>query len=180
MLVFNFEHNLDKTSKQITVTVSNLTLICDRPVSSTTVQKLSLSSLSVCSNMPKKQRRKGDPRNDTEDFQMMDIDDFLPPSSDLIAASTSTVINISQWDIDGDQIHGKSSLASIKDPMAESAPSATDSTTQATFDYDIEVESTFHVADEDISLEHDTSTKRSFLSVSHFHLTTITAVLNHY
>jgi len=128
--------------------------------------------------MPKKRRRKGDPRDDTEDFQMMDID-FNPPSSVPIAASTSTVINISQWDIDGDRIHGKNSLASIEDPIVESAFSATDSTTQATFDYNIEVEPTFHDVDEDISLEHDTSVKRSFLAVSHFCLTTITAVLNH-
>lgn len=111
---------------------------------------------------------------------MMDID-FNPTPSVPIAASTSTVINISQWDIDGDQIHGRSALASIEDPTA---PSATDSTTQATFDYyhdNVEVESTFHDADEDISPEHDPSAKRSFLAVSHFHLTmtTITAVLNH-
>jgi hypothetical protein len=63
-----------------------------------------------------------------------------------------------------------------------SALSATDSTTQATFDYDkatfdYDIESTFHDADEDISPEHDTSAKRSFLAVSHFCLTTITAVL---
>jgi hypothetical protein len=136
--------------------------------------------------MPKK-RRKGDRRDETEDFQMMDVD-FNPPSSVPIAArSLSNVINISQWDIDGDQIHGKSSLASIEDPMAESAPAesaplATDSTTQTIFDLDyadIEVESTFHDADEDISPEHDTSAKRSFLAVSHFRLTTITAVLDH-
>jgi hypothetical protein len=131
----------------------------------------------------KKRRRKGDPRDDTEDFQMMDID-FNPPSSVPIPASTSAVINISQWDIDDDRIHGKSSLASIEDPMVESpsALSATDSTTQATFDYDkatfdYDIESTFHDADEDISPEHDTSAKRSFLAVSHFCLTTITAVL---
>jgi hypothetical protein len=128
--------------------------------------------------MVKKRRRKGDPRDDTENFQIVDID-FNPPSSVPIAASTSTVINISQWDIDGDRIHGKSSLASIEDPMAKSVPSATDSTTQATFDYDIEVESTFHDVDEDISPEHDTSAKRSYLAVSDFHLTIITAVLNH-
>ena len=111
---------------------------------------------------------------------MMDID-CNPPASVPIAAPT-TVINISQWDIDGDRIHGKTSFASIEDPMVESAPSATDPTTQpeATFHYDIEVESTFHDADEDISPEHDTRTsaKRSFLAVSHFLLTTITAVLN--
>jgi hypothetical protein len=120
--------------------------------------------------MPKK-RRRNDCRDDTEEFQIMDIDP-VAPSSVPIASSTS--INISQWDIDGDRIHGKSSLASIEDPTAastaESAPSATDSTTQAIFDYDIEVESTFNDADEDISPEHDPPAKRSFLAVSHFRL----------
>ena len=117
--------------------------------------------------MPKKRRRKDDPRNDIEDFQMMDID-FNPPSSVPPAASTSTTINISQWDIDGDRIHGKSSLASIEDPtMAESAaPLASDSTTQATFDYNFEVESTFYDADEDIIPEEEPSSKRSFIGVS--------------
>jgi hypothetical protein len=132
--------------------------------------------------MPKKRRRKGDPRDDTEDFQMMDID-FNPPSSVPTAASTSNIINISQWDIDDDRIHGKSTLASIEESTAQSAPLATDSTTQATFDYDIDStfhdddstfhddDSTFHDDDEDISPEHDPSGKRSFLSVSHFRLT---------
>ena len=117
--------------------------------------------------MPKKRRRKDDPRNDIEDFQMMDID-FNPPPSVPTAASTSTTINISQWDIDGDRIHGKSSLASIEDPtMAESAaPLASDSTTQATFDYNFEVESTFYDADEDIIPEEEPSSKRSFIGVS--------------
>jgi hypothetical protein len=121
--------------------------------------------------MPKK-RRRNDCRDDIEDFQMMDIDPVA--SSAPIAASTSTMINISQWDIDGDRIHGKSSHASIENPTAastaESAPSATDSTTQAIFDYDIEVESTFDDADEDIIPEHDPPAKRSFLAVSHFRL----------
>ena len=134
--------------------------------------------------MPKKRRRKDNPRDDTEDFQMMDID-YNPPSSVPIAASsTSTLINIDQWDIHGDRIHITSSLASIEDPMAVTAPSATDSTaievestTQATFDY-IEVESTFHNAnaEEVISPDCDRSAKRSFLGVSHFCLTSITAV----
>ena len=106
---------------------------------------------------------------------MMDIDLNPPSSSSVpIAASASTTINISQWDIDGDRIHGKSSHALIEDPTAastaESAPSAPDSTTQAIFDYDIEVESTFYNADEDISPENDPSAKRSFLAVSHFRL----------
>jgi hypothetical protein len=131
--------------------------------------------------MPKK-RRKGNPRDNTEDFQMMDVD-VNPSTSVPIAASTSTstMINISQWDIDGDRIHGRSAQASIKDSTAETAPQAlaTDSTTQATFDYDVDVESTFQDADEDINPEHDPSAKRYFLSVSHFCLTTITAVLNH-
>ena len=70
------------------------TLIHDRPVIPTTVWNLVLRSLSVHSNMPKKRRWKGDPRNDTEDFQMMDID-FNPPSSvilletSILAGSTS-------------------------------------------------------------------------------------------
>jgi hypothetical protein len=137
--------------------------------------------------MPKKRRRKGDPRDDGEDFQMMDID-FNPPPS-IPIATTSTSINISQWHIDGDRIHRTSSLASIEDPTAVTAPSATDSTTttQATFEYnDLEVDSTFYDADEDIIPEdiipeHDPSAKRSFLAVSHssFYLTTITAVLKH-
>lgn len=131
--------------------------------------------------MYKKRRRKGNPRDDAEDFQMMDID-FNPPPSVPTATSTSTVINISQWDIDGDQIHGRTALASIEDPTTVTAPSTTDSTTQATFDYhdNVEVESTFYDADEDIP-EHDPSAKRSFLAVFHFRLTmtTITAVLNH-
>ena len=115
---------------------------------------------------------------------MMDVD-VNPSTSVPIAASTSTstMINISQWDIDGDQIHGRSAQASIKDPTAETAPQAlaTDLTTQATFDYDVNIESTFQDADEDINPEHDPSAKRYFLSVSHFCLTTITAtVLNHH
>ena len=103
---------------------------------------------------------------------MMDID-FNPPSSVPPAASTSTTINISQWDIDGDRIHGKSSLASIEDPtMAGSAPLASDSTPhdQATFDYNFEVEPTFYDggndADEDINSEEEPSAKRSFVGVS--------------
>ena len=138
--------------------------------------------------MTKKRRRKGGSRDDPGDFQMMDIY-FNPPSSVPTAASTSTtstMINISQWDIDGDQIRGKSSLASFEDSTAKSAPLATDSTTQATFDYDTEVDSTFYNIedestfndDEDINPEHDPSAKRSFLGVSHFHLTSITAVFN--
>ena len=98
----------------------------------------------------------------------MDID-FNPPSSVPPAASTSTTINISQWDINGNQIHGKSSLASIEDPtMAGSAPSTSDSTIhdQATFDYNFEVEPTFYDADEDINSEEEPSAKRSFVGVS--------------
>ena len=121
---------------------------------------------------------------------MMDIDFNRPPS--VPTATTSTVINVSQWDIDGDQIHGTSSLASVEDPIAESTPLATDTTTQATFDYleanstfhEVdstfhEDDSTFHEVDEDINQEHDPSAKRSFIGVSHLCLTTITAVLNH-
>jgi hypothetical protein len=139
--------------------------------------------------MPKKRRRKGDPCDNIEDFQMMDIDDINPPSSVLTAASsTSTLFNISQWDIHGDRIHQTSSLASIEDPVAVKASSATDSTTTplatdsstievestATFDF-IEVESTFHNAnaEEEISPECDRSAKRSFLGVSHLCLTSI-------
>ena len=98
----------------------------------------------------------------------MDID-FNPPSSVPPAASTSTMINIPQWDINGDWIHGKSSLASIEDPtMAGSAPLASDSTThdQATFDYNFEVKPTFYNADEDINSEEEPSAKRSFIGVS--------------
>ena len=124
--------------------------------------------------MPKKRRRKGDPRNDTGDFQMMDIDDFNPSSSVPTTASTSTTINISQWDIDGDRIHGKSSLASIEDPtMAVSAPLASDSTThdQATFDYNFDAHDQATLdynfdADEDIISEEEPSAKRSFIGVS--------------
>ena len=96
----------------------------------------------------------------------MDVD-FNPPSVPT-AASTSTMINISQWDIDGDRIHGKSSLASIEDPTAESAPLASNSTAhdQATFDYNFEVEPTFYDADEDINLKEEPSAKRSFVGVS--------------
>lgn len=123
--------------------------------------------------MPKKRRRKAGPLNDADDFQMMDIDN--PSPSVPIAASTSTLINVSQWDIDGDRIHGTSALASIEDDTAL----ATDSTTQATFDniehYEVEVDPTFHDADadEDISPEHEPSPKRSFLAVSHSCLTSI-------
>ena len=112
--------------------------------------------------MPKKRRRKGNPRDDIEDFQMMDID-FNPPSSVPTAASTSTTINISQWDINAERIHGKSSLDSIEDPtMAESAPLASGSTAhdQATFDYNYNFD-----ADEDINSE-EPSAKRSFVGVS--------------
>jgi len=118
--------------------------------------------------MPKRRRRKGDPRDDGEDFQMMDIDFNPPPSvpTATTSSTSSTMINISQWDIDGDRIHGTSSLASIEDPMAESlaAPSATDPTTQATYDY-LEVDSTFHEVDDDNISEHhdDPSARRSFL-----------------
>jgi hypothetical protein len=66
--------------------------------------------------------------------------------------------------------------------MAESlaAPSATDPTTQATYDY-LEVDSTFHEVDDDNISEHhdDPSARRSFLGVSRLCLATITAVLNH-
>ena len=99
---------------------------------------------------------------------MMDID-FNSPSSVPPAASMSTTINISQWDINGNWIHGKSSLASIEDPsMAGSAPLASDSTThdQATFDYNFEVEPTFYDADEDVNSEEEPSAKRSFIGVS--------------
>ena len=126
--------------------------------------------------MPQKRRRKGDPRDEAEDFQMMNIDFNLPPS---IPIATSTFTNISQWHIDGDRIHGTSVIASVEVPTAVTAPLATDSTTQATFDYNVEVDSTFYDADEDISPEHDPSAKRSFSGVFHFCLTTITAVLNH-
>ena len=135
--------------------------------------------------MNKKRRRKGNPRNDAEDFQMMNID-FNPPPSVPIATSTSTIINISQWEIDGDWIHGASSLAPIEDPTAVAAPSATDSTTQATSDYNVEFEPTFY---EDIISEHNPSpfyediipehhdpspsAKRSFIGVCYFCLTTI-------
>ena len=101
---------------------------------------------------------------------MMDID-FNPPPS-VPTATTSTAINISQWDIDGDQIYGTSSLASVEDPIAESTPLATDTITQATFDYlkadstfhkvnstFHKVNSTYHEADEDINPEHDPSAK---------------------
>lgn len=139
--------------------------------------------------MTKKRKRRGGPRDDTEDFQMMDVDVNPSPSVPIAVpiASTSTMFNISQWDIDGDRIHATSGLASIEHPTAPQA-SATDSTTQATFDYNFDVESTFqdvestfHNTDEDINPEHhdDPSAKRNFLSVSHFCLTTITAVLNH-
>ena len=51
--------------------------------------------------------------------------------------------------------------------MAESAaPLVSDSTTQATFDYNLEVESTFYDADEDIIPEEEPSAKRSFIGVS--------------
>ena len=98
----------------------------------------------------------------------MDID-FNPPSSVPPAASMSTMMNISQWDINGDWIHGESSLASIEDPtMAGSAPLASDSTThdQATFDYNFEVEPTFYDTDEDINSKEEPSAKRSFVGVS--------------
>jgi hypothetical protein len=140
---------------------------------------LSLSlSLSLSSNMPRKRRR-----DEVENFQMMDVD-FNPPVP--IVASTSTLINISQWDIDGDRIHGTSIQSSMEDPtivttpypttQATTTPSATDPTFEsATLDYN-EADSTFHDADEDrdISPEDDPSAKRWFLSVSHFILTTIT------
>jgi hypothetical protein len=128
--------------------------------------------------MPKKRRRKGDVTEDS-DFQMMDVD--VNPSPSVPSKSTSTMINISQWDIEGDRIHGTSSHASIDDPTAVTAPqaSATDSTTQETFDYNVDVESTFHDADEDISPEDDPSGRKSFSSVSYFCLTTLAAVLNH-
>ncbi len=144
--------------------------------------------------MPKKRRRKGEPHDDAEDFQMMDID-FNPPSTSSvpIAPSTSTLINVSHWDISGDRILGTSSLSSIEDRMAVTASSATDSTTraavddievesttQATSDY-IDVESTFHNVDpdEDTTPEHDRSGKRSFLGVSDFFLSSIIEVLIH-
>jgi hypothetical protein len=132
--------------------------------------------------MPKKRRRRGDTLDVNEDFQMMDVDVNPSPSPSVpsTSKSTSTMINISQWDIEGDQIRGTSSHASIDDPTAVTAPqaSATDSTTQETFDYNVDVESTFHDADEDISPEYDSSGRKTFLSVSHFRLTTLTAVLN--
>lgn len=109
--------------------------------------------------MPRKRRR-----DEVVDFQMMDIDFNLPVP---IVASGSTLINISQWDIDGDQIHGTSIQSSMEDPTIVTTSSATDPTFEsATLDYD-EVDSTFHDADEDISPEHDPSGKRWFLSVSH-------------
>jgi len=136
--------------------------------------------------MGKKRRRKGDPQDDSEDFQMMDIDLNPSPSVPIASStSTSTVINFSQWDIDGDRIHGTSALASIDGPTVPQAlaTASDDSTTQATFDYNINVESTLHDADEDISpehdpSEHDPSARGHSLSVSHFRLTTITPVLN--
>jgi hypothetical protein len=140
--------------------------------------------------MPKKRRRRGDALDVTEDFQMMDVD-INPspsvPSKSTSTKSTSTIINISQWDIEGDRIRGTSSHASIDDPTAVTAPQASatdsttqdDSTTQETFDYNVNVESTFHDADEDISPEYDPSGRKIFSSVSRFCLTTLTAVLNH-
>lgn len=90
------------------------------------------------------------------------------------------MINISQWDIEGSQICGTSSYASIDNPTAVTAPqaSATDSTTQEKFDYHVNVKSTFHDADKDISPDYDPSGRKFFSSVSHFCLTTLTAVLN--
>jgi hypothetical protein len=139
--------------------------------------------------MPKKRRRKDDPRDDSEDFQMMDID-VNPSPSVPIATSTSTstsnVINFSQWDIDRDRIHGISALASIDDldpTAAATQASATDSNTQTTFDYNIDLESTFHDhdADEDISPDQNPSPAATgrgfFLSVPNFRLTTIITVL---
>ena len=136
---------------------------------------------SVCSNMPNKRRRKGDPRNEAEDFQLMDVD-FNPPPSAPIATSSSTVFNVSQWDISGNQIHGKTAPTSMEGPTAETTPSATDSTTQTTFDpfnHNVDVESTFHDVDENIShVPSAKSAKRSFLAVSHFLLTITISVLN--
>jgi hypothetical protein len=133
--------------------------------------------------MPKKRRRKGDSRDDVEDFQMTNIDFNPPPSVPIATSSTSTMINISQWDIVGDRIHGTTALASIDDPTAVAAPSATDllattqatssatnSTARATFDNDVEVESTFCDVDED---DPAATGRRHFLSVSHFRLTSI-------
>ena len=92
---------------------------------------------------------------------MMDVDVNLSASVMVpsTSKSTSTMINISQWDIEGNRIHGTSSHASIKDPTAVTAPqaSATGSTTQETFDYNVDVESTFHDDDEEISPEYDPS-----------------------
>lgn len=137
--------------------------------------------------MPQKRRRKGDPRNEAEDFQIMDID-FNPPPSESIATSSS-LINISQWHIDGGRVHATSAITSIDIPTAPSVsdsttqamftsievptvPLVTDSTTQAmfdNFDYNVEVE-TFDNA------ESDPSAKKR---VSHFRLITSPAVLNH-
>lgn len=119
--------------------------------------------------MSKKRRRKGN---------ALDVD--VNPSPSVPSKSTSTMINISQWDIEGDQICGTSSYASIDNPMAVTAPQAsvTDSTTQEKFDYHVDVESTFHDADKDISPDYDPSGRKIFSSVSHFCLTTLTAVLN--
>lgn len=117
--------------------------------------------------MPQKRRRKGDPRNEAEDFQIMDID-FNPPPSESIATSSS-LINISQWHIDGGRVHATSAITSIDIPTV---PLVTDSTTQAmfdNFDYNVEVE-TFDNA------ESDPSAKKR---VSHFRLITSPAVLNH-
>ena len=96
---------------------------------------------------------------------MMDVDVNLSPS--VPSKSTSTMINISQWDIKGNQICGTSSYASNDNPTAV----VTDSTTQETFHYNVNVKSTFHDADKDISPEYDPSCRKSFSLVSHFCLT---------
>jgi hypothetical protein len=122
--------------------------------------------------MPQKRRRKDDRRDEAEDFQMMDIDS-TPPALPTATSTPSTLINISQWHIDDGQVHGTSALTSI-----EAAPSVTNSTAQAMFDYNVEVESTFYQVDEDVSPDYDPSAKKSTSGVSYFLLVATPAVLN--
>lgn len=122
--------------------------------------------------MPQKRRRKGNRRDEAEDFQMMDIDS-TPPALPTATSTPSTLINISQWHIDDGQVHGTSALTLI-----EAAPSVTNSTAQAMFDYNVEVESTFYQVDEDVSPDYDLSAKKSTSGVSYFLLVATPAVLN--